>query len=92
MKNSLFALNLLFLFACNTNDVVYTDVNLADLPYEGEKKTKELLVHELSDPDKLNPLTSQGAGSSYIEHCMFMYLLDIDKEKLEVIPWLAKEK
>ena len=92
MKNSLFALNLLFLFACNTNDVVYTDVNLADLPYEGEKNTKELLVHELSDPDKLNPLTSQGAGSSYIEHCMFMYLLDIDKEKLEVIPWLAKER
>ncbi|MCD8528955.1 MAG: ABC transporter substrate-binding protein [Chitinophagales bacterium] len=55
-------------------------------------KQNVLVVHELSDPDMLNPLTSQGAGSTYMEHCIFMYLLDVDKEKMEVLPWLAKER
>lgn len=65
----------------------------SQLPYSGKKANNNtLVVHELGDPDKLNPVTSQGAGSTYIEHNIFMYLLDVDKEKLEIIPWLAKTR
>jgi peptide/nickel transport system substrate-binding protein len=61
--------------------------------YQGKKAgNATVVIHELSDPDKLNPITSQGASSTYIEHNVFMYLLDVDKEKLEVIPWLAKAR
>jgi len=90
-KTALFSF-IIFLAACTNSDPSTGETDHASLPYSGSKSTKELIVHELSDPDKLNPLTSQGAGSAYIEHCMFMYLLDIDKDKLEVIPWLAKER
>lgn len=69
---------LLILSACSSSNK--NEVRLTE---------NSLVIHELSDPDKLNPLTSQGAGSAYIEHSIFMYLLDVDKEKLEVIPWLA---
>lgn len=92
MKNTIFFTCCLFLLSCTSNTTDHEDKNLAELPYAGSKTAKELIVHELSDPDKLNPLTSQGAGSSYIEHSLFMYLLDVDKEKLEITPWLAKER
>lgn len=67
--------------------------DLSKLSYKGKKAgNNTLVVHELSDPDKLNPITSTGAGATYIEHNVFMYLLDVDKEKLDVVPWLAKER
>lgn len=93
MKQTFFFFSLLLLASC-TSDISdnNSDKDLSLLPYTGTKNSNELIIHELSDPDKLNPLTSQGAGSSYIEHSIFMYLLDVDKEKLEVIPWLAKER
>ncbi len=92
MKNVFFLFLILSIFSCTSSETTNSDLNLAELPYSGSKNTNELIVHELSDPDKLNPLTSQGAGSSYVEHNLFMYLLDVDKDKLEVIPWLAKER
>ncbi|MDX2001573.1 MAG: ABC transporter substrate-binding protein [Chitinophagales bacterium] len=51
--------------------------------------TNEVIIHELADPDKLNPVNSTSAGATYIEYNIFMYLLDVDKEKLEVNPSLA---
>lgn len=81
-----------FILSCQ-NSAEEESKDYSSLPYSGTKTAvNELIVHELSDPDKLNPICSQGAGSTYIEHCIFMYLLDVDKEKLEVIPWLAKER
>ena len=52
----------------------------------------ELICHFLSDPDKLNPLTSSDAQATYVQNNIFMYLLDVDKEKLEIAPALAKER
>lgn len=61
--------------------------------YQGKKAgINQVIIHELSDPDKLNPITSTGAGATYIEHNIFMYLLDVDKENLSVVPWLAKAR
>lgn len=49
----------------------------------------ELVVHELSDPDKLNPSTSTSADATYIEDMLFMKLLDVDKKTMTVKPKLA---
>lgn len=51
----------------------------------------EVIVHELSDPDKLNPITSTGASATYIKYNIFMQLLDVDKERTQLNPSLAKE-
>lgn len=82
----------IFFTACNKSGNL-SEEELRQLPYDGKKAAVgDVTIHELSDPDKLNPLTSQGASSAYIEHSIFMYLLDVDKEKLQIIPWLAKER
>ena len=52
----------------------------------------EVIVHELSDCDKLNPITSTDASSTYVKYNIFMYLLDVDKETLELNPSLAKAR
>ena len=49
----------------------------------------ELVVHELSDADKLNPTNSTDAGAIYIEDMLFMQLLDIDKKSMQIVPELA---
>lgn len=64
---------------------------------QGEWQSKraginEVIVHELSDCDKLNPATSTDASSTYIEYNIFMYLLDVNKETLEPNPSLAKAR
>lgn len=97
MKKLFFIISiLLVLVACNNstekNKTENAVNNIEEQPYSGKKTSNNVIIHELSDPDKLNPLTSQGAGSNYIEHAIFMYLLDIDKEKMDVTPWLAKER
>lgn len=81
-------------FACNENSTSEnTDSKTISKEYAGKKLgDKTLIVHALADPDKLNPLCSQGAGAAYIAHNIFMYLLDVDKEKLEIIPWLAEAR
>lgn len=51
-----------------------------------------MIVHELSDPQRLNPITSTDASATYIEYNIFMYLLDVNKETLELNPSLAKQR
>ena len=48
-----------------------------------------VVIWELSDPDKLNPLTSTGAASTYIKQCIFSRLLAYDIQTLELIPQTA---
>ena len=49
----------------------------------------ELVVHDLSDPDKLNPSTSTSADATYIEDMIFMKLIDVDKKTMNMTPELA---
>ena len=70
-------------YACNNDSSVEKSnaVNIST-KYEGKKLgDKNLIVHALADPDKLNPLCSQGAGATYIEHNIFMYLVWMPKRK-----------
>jgi peptide/nickel transport system substrate-binding protein len=82
-----------FLACTNDSSIEKIDAKTISKEYSGKKLgDKTLIVHALADPDKLNPLCSQGAGATYIEHNVFMYLLDVDKENLEIIPWLAESR
>ncbi len=49
-------------------------------------------LHELSDADKLNPITYQDAGAGYIIRHIFMTLLEIDFETLQLSPGLAESR
>ena len=51
-----------------------------------------LLVHMLSDPEQLNPLTSNDSGSSAILRYVFEGLLTRDPRSLELKPLLAESR
>ncbi len=51
-----------------------------------------LLVHMLSDPEQLNPLTSNDAGASSILGYIFQGLLTRDPRTLELKPLLADSR
>lgn len=54
-------------------------------------KDPNVIVHNLGDPDKLNPLTSSSADAQYIQSQIFAGLLTIDPNpnKLDLVPYLA---
>ena len=73
-----------------------TEVKVADAPSpalaqdRGQPITGDWLVaHELSDPEQLNPLTSNDAGSADILGYILEGLLTRDPKSLELIPTLA---
>ena len=49
----------------------------------------ELTIHELGDPDGLNPGTSTAANALYIQNNLFCKLLVYDPQTLDLIPQLA---
>lgn len=59
----------------------------------GSKKKgakKSIAIHELSDPDMLNPTNYASAGAGYIVGNIFQSLIGIDFKSLEFVPILAK--
>jgi peptide/nickel transport system substrate-binding protein len=58
-----------------------------------EKNTKDtvasVIIHNLGDPDKLNPLTSSSADATYIQSQIFSTLLVYDPTTLELAPYMA---
>jgi peptide/nickel transport system substrate-binding protein len=51
-----------------------------------------LIVHALSDPEQLNPLTSNDAGSSEVNGYIFEGLLSRDPRTLELKPLIAESR
>lgn len=49
----------------------------------------EVIIRESADCDKINPYTSTSANSRYVESNVFMALLDVDPNTLEMIGSLA---
>ena len=49
-------------------------------------------IHELDDPDGMNPLTSNAANSEYIQNNIFQKLLVYDPVSLELTPQLATSR
>ncbi len=50
-----------------------------------------LIIHELSDADKIHPQVSNGADAQYIEAEIFESLLKQDNYSLKLKPWIAAE-
>ncbi len=48
-----------------------------------------VVIHNLGDPDKLNPLTSTSADASYIQQQIYSALLEYDPATLELVPHAA---
>ena len=44
-----------------------------------------VVIHELGDPDYLNPVTSGSAGATYVQTNIFQSLIEIDFKSLEFI-------
>jgi peptide/nickel transport system substrate-binding protein len=56
----------------------------------GKKGTDpNLVIHNLGDPDKLNPLTSSSADASYIQQQIYSALLEYNPATLELVPQTA---
>ncbi|MCH2022996.1 MAG: ABC transporter substrate-binding protein [Saprospiraceae bacterium] len=67
-----------------------TTTNNENNSNNGTSDTKsELVIHEMGDPDGLNPLTSFAANSLYIQNNIFCKLLVYDLQTLELAPQLA---
>ena len=76
-----------FLFSCNSS-------NSTDNSNSSSSSTaaSEVIIHELSDADMLNPYNYQGEGAGYIFPSIFQPLLGIDFKSLELVPVLAKSR
>jgi len=60
---------------------------------EKDKGAEDIVkVHELSDPDMLNPFNYKGAGSSYVFDHIFQSLTGVDYKTFEIVPRLAKSR
>lgn len=77
--------SILYIFSCSSSD---TSTALKDSKKLGDNS---ITVHELGDPDRINPLLSATASSTYIESNIFQSLLGRDPVSYELYPLLVKE-
>jgi peptide/nickel transport system substrate-binding protein len=87
-----YALALLLLAGCGDK----SEVKVADAPpvararEAGKPVTGDwLVIHNLSDPEQLNPLTSNDAAASSLLQYIFQSLLTLDPKTLELQPLIA---
>src|SRR5512135_275397 len=92
MRSRLWMLALLVLLGCGDK----TEVKVSDAPPAssskdvGEPVTGDwLVIHSLSDPEVLNPLTSSDSASSEVEGYIFESLLTREPRTLALKPYIA---
>jgi peptide/nickel transport system substrate-binding protein len=86
LKDLGFAIALLSItFSCETASEKPEDTTNT----QKQEANAELTIHELSDPDGLNPITSRAANSLYIQNNIYSKLLVYDQQTLELSPQLA---
>ena len=62
------------------------------LGLQAQNPSANVVVHLLSGPETLNPLTSTSSSASNIQSLLYASLLDYDAKTLELVPALALEK
>ena len=89
MKKLISFITILLIINCG-DESKNTDwgIDSSNLP-PNENKGDWIILHELGDPDKLHPIVSTGASSTYIESMIFQTLMETDNETLELVPVLA---
>jgi len=81
------------LFSALTITLIFSGCNS-----DGSKSDKtykdQVVIHELSNPQGLNAITTSDAQASAIKSNLFQSLLsaDMDDEEMKIIPWLAKSR
>lgn len=61
-----------------------------DNPDNPTPTESKVIVHQLDDPDMLNPVNNQGASSTAIMANIFQKLLNVDHKTLQLVPVLAE--
>ncbi len=84
LLTSMLALTIIFFSGCSSDGG--SDGGKVVSKKEGDNT---VVLHELSDPDFLNPFISSAANSTYIELNIFQQLLAIDFKTLELVGSLA---
>jgi peptide/nickel transport system substrate-binding protein len=88
-------LALLLLFACDGGDRPDTESRNSKLLEKASAAPATgdwLVLHELSDPEQLNPLTSSDATASEVLGYIFESLLTRDPRTLELKPQIAEQR
>lgn len=89
LKDLGFAISLLSItFSCEQVSEMPTEVT-ENLKKEANEGNAELTIHEISDPDGMNPITSHAANALYIQNNIYSKLLVYDPITLDLSPQLA---
>lgn len=91
---SIFILSAVLFVACGKKDETTTiekmgENKVADVDTSGAVTGDWIVIRELSDPDKLNPVVSTTANADEIQSYIFESLLNQDRITYELIPGLA---
>lgn len=76
-------------FACEPTSESTEETTTTEPTEDISKGNAELTIHEISDPDGMNPITSSAANSLYIQNNIYSKLLVYDQQTLELSPQLA---
>ena len=92
----LLTVSLLLLIGCagDSGNQTASNSSSSDSNTMNSKKATDpnVIICETADPDKLNPITYQSAGSGYIQAKMMYPLVNIDFATLELVPVIAKSR
>ncbi|MGH1338018.1 MAG: ABC transporter substrate-binding protein [Aureispira sp.] len=80
---------LLVVTACNSDAPTNADPSVKQTENTDKNNRAELVIHEIDDPDGMNPIISNAANSLYMHNNLFSKLLVYDLQTLKLTPQLA---
>lgn len=88
-STSLLAGLMTFLYACGGGGETPSNAPAPQTNTASNVQRAEVVIHEISDPDGMNPFTATAANSLYIQNNIFSKLLVYDLQTNKLVPQLA---